>query len=95
MMTRAVFEIMPEISSKYVLVIRDIGPWDKNPTVTNDAEAVAKELAEMGQLPRIRRLFYYDSEGHLDEILVKNGAFAGFSPGMKTDGAPKTERRAT
>jgi hypothetical protein len=61
------------------LYIRDLGPWDKYPTVTNDAENVVRRLQGMGLLPKGRRLYYYDSEGILDEILVKDGTFAGFA----------------
>jgi hypothetical protein len=58
------------------LLIRDIGPWNVYPTVTNDAEEVVKKLAPiLGD----RRLFYFDSEGELDELLVNNGHFAGFA----------------
>lgn len=70
------------------LVIRDLGPWDIHPTVTNDAENVVAELAEEGMLWDGRRLFYYDSEGRLDELLVRDGRFAGFASGWpsKADG---------
>ena len=63
------------------LLIRDVGPWDQHPTVTNDAEAVVAKLAAAGLLPEGRRLLYFDSEGRLDEILVARGRFAGFKPG--------------
>lgn len=63
------------------LVIRDIGPWDKHMTITNGAEDVVEQLVAEGKLPEGRRLLYYDSEGELDEILVKDGKFAGFAPG--------------
>jgi len=59
------------------VVIRDLGPWDRFQTVTNAAEETVRELA--GRLDG-RRLFYYDSEGQLDELKVKNGEFAGFAP---------------
>jgi hypothetical protein len=59
------------------ILIRDIGPWDKYPTVTNDAENVVKYLADvLGS----RKLYYFDSEGELGELMVKNGRFAGFAP---------------
>jgi len=61
------------------LVIRDIGPWDQHPSVTNDAEAVVQDLKL--RLPPGRRLFYYDSEGQRDEIVIEDGCFAGFAPG--------------
>jgi len=64
--------------SKDYLLIRDIGPWDKYPTITNAAEETVKMLAH---ILRNRRLFYYDSENHCDELLVKDGKFAGFKAG--------------
>lgn len=60
------------------MVIMDVGPWDVFPTITNNVEAVVNDLA--GRLGD-RKLLYYDSEGDLDEILVKNERFAGFAPG--------------
>lgn len=57
------------------VLIRDIGPWDQCFTVTNDAANVVQRI-----LPILdgRRLFYFDSEGDLGEIKVKDGKFAGF-----------------
>lgn len=63
---------------KTPLVIADVGPWDQFLSVTNDAENVVKELVERGRLPEGRRLLYYDSDGYLDELLIKNGEFDGF-----------------
>lgn len=63
-----------------MLVIKDVGPWDEHPSVTNDAENVVEELSRQGRLPAGRRLLYYDSEGQLDELLVKDGQFTGFRP---------------
>jgi len=63
------------------LVIKDVGPWDQHPSVTNDAENVVRSLVAQGHLPEGRRLLYYDSDGRLDEILVKDGQFVGFAPG--------------
>ena len=60
------------------LVLLDIGPHSSFLTITNDAENVVADLAPM---LKGRRLFYYDSEGQLDELLVKDGRFAGFAPG--------------
>jgi hypothetical protein len=59
------------------LVIRDDGPWDKHYTVTNDAEWVVEQVAAR---LNDRALFYFDSEGDLDRLLVKDGKFAGFAP---------------
>lgn len=75
-MARANYEIVEDLTDR--LVIRDLGPWDRFMSVTNDAENVVKELA--GRLNG-RRLFYYDSEGFLGELLVRgDGRFDGFHP---------------
>lgn len=47
-------------------------------TITNGAEGVVEELAPM---LAGRRLFYVDTEGRVDELLVKDGRFAGFKAG--------------
>lgn len=60
------------------LVLMDLGPWDKHLSITNDAEHVVEQVAP---LLRGRRLFYYDSEGQADELLVADGKFAGFNVG--------------
>lgn len=60
------------------VTIRDEGPWSFHRTITNDAEwVVASMLSIVGK----RRLFYVDSDGKLDELLIKRGRFAGFAPG--------------
>ena len=66
-----------EQSDKRIL-IRDIGPWDIFLTVTNGAEYVVKELAP---ILNGRRLEYYDSEGELTELMIKDGKFVGFGAG--------------
>lgn len=58
------------------VVIRDVGPWDRHPTVTNDAEDVVRRIAPILEG---RRLFYFDSEGELTELLIKESKFAGFA----------------
>lgn len=60
-----------------VILDRNLG----NRSVTNDAEAVVAELIAGGFLPGDRRLLYYDSEGMLDELLIKDGRFVGSAPG--------------
>jgi hypothetical protein len=77
---------MPAKRSRYqivqdtpdLLLIVDIG--HDVMSVTNDAEAVVEELAL-----RLngRRLEYYDSAGHRDQLLVVNGKFAGFAPAQR------------
>jgi hypothetical protein len=63
------------------IVIRDVGPWDAHPTITNDAENVVKQLYADGRVVDGMTLLYYDSEGVLDEITHAGGAFTGFAPG--------------
>jgi len=63
------------------LLIRDVGPWDKHPTITNDAEAVVEDLVAKGVLPEGRELRYIDSEGREDILLHRGGHFIGFAPG--------------
>lgn len=60
------------------LVLRDVGPWDQHPTVTNAAERVVQDLVAQGRLEPKQRLLYYDSEGELTEILHDGERFTGF-----------------
>lgn len=73
---RALYEVVESTPEK--VVIRDIGHDRGRPSVTNDAEAV---VAELGPKLGSRRLFYFDSQGDLDELLHVGGVFAGFAPG--------------
>jgi hypothetical protein len=62
-----------------VVLIEDIGPWDQHLTVTNDAEGVIERLYASGELKRFQRLFYYDSEGDISELVISaDGVFQGF-----------------
>lgn len=74
MPAKAKFDVV-DVTNPDRIVLRDVGPWDKHLTITNDAESVVEDVAPM---LRGRRLFYYDSEGDLTELLVKDGKFAGF-----------------
>ena len=76
-MNHAKFTIDRDRTDTSFLTIRDEGPWDKHPTITNDAAWVVSQL-----LDRLhgRRLRYIDSESILDELVVQNGKFAGFLP---------------
>ena len=58
--------------------IRDEGPWDLHKTITNDAEWVVRQLYEAGYLRGQQKLYYWDSEGRMDEIEHYNGQFIGF-----------------
>lgn len=73
-MGHANFRIVGHTSK--VVIIEDLGPWSGHPTVTNDAEWVVSSLAfEL----RGRRLWYFDSEGNLDELLIERGKFVAFA----------------
>jgi hypothetical protein len=70
-----------DIETANFIVLKDEGPWDQYMSITNAAESV---VAEMNFLLG-RRLYYYDSEGQLTEIKVKDGKFAGFAPAKESD----------
>lgn len=74
-MRRANFRVEQETED--LVLIRDLGPWDRFSTITNAAEKVVEQLAPM---LRGRRLEYIDSNGQRDQILVVGGRFAGFAP---------------
>lgn len=59
------------------IVLEDLGPWSEHPSITNDAEWVVEQVA-----PALngRSLRYIDSMGRVDELVVRNGKFAGFAP---------------
>lgn len=63
------------------VIIRDLGPWDKYTTVTNDAEAVVERLILTGGVSPPQRLFYYDSENELNELMInwREKKFHGFA----------------
>jgi len=71
----ASFVVVFNESTPEVLVIRDLKTGQ---SITNDAQHVLNRLTA---LLNGRRLLYYDSDGHLDEILHRDGFFAGFAPG--------------
>lgn len=70
------------------LIVQDLGPWDRFPTITNAVEELLAGLMEKGLLESGRRLLYYDSENSLDELVLDwnqaNGTpkFVGFRPGV-------------
>jgi hypothetical protein len=76
LLRRARYEVvrtMPE-----AVLIRDLGPHDQFLTVTNAAEEVVEEMYAAETLKPGQRLFYYDSEGDVDEIVHEDGRFVGF-----------------
>ena len=64
-------------TDEYIL-IRDLNLGNRS--VTNDVENVVKKI-----LPQLngRRLFYRDSMGVVDEIIIEEGEFFEFKPGFK------------
>jgi len=71
-MARARYDVV-SITPEIVTVQDENGPV----SVTNDAETVVREVAE--QYPG-KRIWYFDSDGNLDELLHDNGVFKGFAP---------------
>ena len=72
----SIVQDMPE----YLLIL-DEGPWDHFLTVTNAVERVISELLESGQLKAGQKLYYIDSFGDTDEIVVEDGKFLRFERG--------------
>ena len=73
---RSNYKILQDNNEK--LIIRDIGPWNRYLTVTNDAENVVDDLVKLGFSFENKRLLYYDSMGILSEILIKDNRFFDF-----------------
>lgn len=91
MIRRANYEIVKADAAE--VVIRDLGPWTEFLTITNWAEELVRELVSSGVLKAGARLFYYDSEGELDELLLDGVRLVDFAPGVQrpTVSAPATE----
>jgi hypothetical protein len=73
------------------LVLLDVGPWDRHPTITNDAASVVR-MAASGLAGR--RLFYFDTDGRLDELKVVGGQFTGFASGAPIEVREAIRRNA-
>ena len=61
------------------LLIRDLGPWDRFQTITNDAEGVVDFLLSNGELKVGQKLIYIDSECYYGELKFDATGFSGFS----------------
>ena len=83
MSSRARYDILqkPDDQGRGPWILSDIGPWDKYPPITSDVEYVVDDLYCIHGLRNGERVFYFDSERNLDEILHENGKFKGFKPG--------------
>lgn len=79
------YEIVSDVAGE-PLIIRDVGHMDHK-SITNDAANVVADLVSNEYLPAGRRLYYYDSQGQLDELIVKDGEFAGFARGPRKGAA--------
>lgn len=75
------FDVLAIQSDLIVLV--DVGPWDKYLTVTNDAEGVIQKLSSRGLDGR--RVIYYDSEGEPTELRHNGARFTGYGPILPQD----------
>ena len=85
MIHHANFEVVFDESDDQWLTIRDLGPHDQFPTVTNDAQAVVRGLFHLGELTPGRRLRHYDSDGDLAELVFQGDRFVSF--GFLSQGA--------
>jgi hypothetical protein len=83
----ALFEIAEVTDTRVVLLDADDGC-----TITNDAAAAIAALQKCvpGGLKQ-RRIYYRDTCGRFDELLVRDGRFAGFRP--CTEGQQTSLRR--
>lgn len=73
---RCEFEVVSTADG--VLTIADTGHARGKMTVTNDVDAVVLHLVREGLLAQDGALHYYDSQGKLDGIRVRDGRFDGF-----------------
>lgn len=72
--------------SSNMICLKDLGPWDQYPTLTNRADYVVKSLVDAGELEVGTRLFYQDSEGDLAEMVWSpRGGFERFLPLFPND----------
>lgn len=84
-MSHAKFEIVQNLPDR--LVIRDL---KGGMSVTNDAEWVVGQLIdESFPGSNNRRLFYYDTDGDLDELVIVLGKFYAFAPGPQRKAEPE------
>lgn len=78
-MMRANYSVV-EVSDEFV-TIQDDG---NGVTITNDAEAVVLDVLEhWGR--KAKRIFYYDTDGNLDELVHADGRFIRFAV-VQTEG---------
>jgi hypothetical protein len=68
-------------TDEYIQLV-DVGPHDQYKTITNAAEWVVQQM-----VPRLkgRKLYYEDSNGDVDQLVIHAGKFAGFARGGPDD----------
>lgn len=71
---RSDYEVIQDTAE--FLLIKDMDRGNRS--VTNDAENVVTDLCDR---LRGRKLYYIDTMGQIDEILIRDGEFDGFLPG--------------
>ena len=68
--------------------LRDVGPWNKHKTVTNDAEGVVERLIASGVVTSAEdRIFYFDTDDIMDELRHDGEVFIGFGCQAAAGGA--------
>lgn len=73
----ALFDVVS--GNEFSFTLRDTGHAAGHPTITNDAEYVVQSLARLWKIEGMR-IFYYDSDGELSELLHDGPKFTGFAP---------------
>ena len=71
----AVFSVV-RVTPGCVVLRDDFTPDNPTLSITNNAEYVVKQMA--AAYPN-RRIFYYDTENEIAELVHKNGVFSGFT----------------
>lgn len=77
---RSIFSIV-KIHPEKVILRDEFNNSMSTMTVTNDAEAVVEYILKL--YPH-KRIFYYDTEGMLDELMHDGEQFRGFKVGPRT-----------
>ena len=72
------------VNKPHIIIVRDLGPHDQFPTITNAVERLIYDLRNHGYLgdsSKEKRLGYYDSSDWLDEIIYNSNGFVSFRVG--------------
>lgn len=77
-MIRCSYSVVFSDNARNMLVLRDL---NDGMSITNDVDNLVLHLRNTGQIHSETVLYYYDSEGRLDQILHDGRKFCGFTPG--------------